>query len=343
MTYDLIVIGTGPGGYVCAIRAAQLGMKVAVVEKRATHGGTCLNVGCIPVKGAAACVRAVCRGRGTRLRRDGHQGRKPELDLAAMLAFKDEGVTGQRPGRRIPAQEEQDRLLPRHWPHRRAGKVEVTAADGKTQTLETKNIVIATGSEVARLKGIDIDEKRIISSTGALSLTKVPKKLVVIGAGVYRARARLGVAAARFGGHRGRDASTASLPGLDGEVGKQFQRILEKQGIAFKLGTKVTGVEASGKSLKAKVEPAKGGAAETLECDVVLVSIGRVPYTEGLGLTERASSSTTRPRSVDDRITRPTCPASTPSATSSPGRCWRTRPRTRASPSPRSWPARPVT
>jgi dihydrolipoamide dehydrogenase len=165
------------------------------------------------------------------------------------------------------------------------GKVEVSGADGKAQTLETKNIVIATGSDVAKLKGIEIDEKRIVSSTGALSLDKVPEKMIVVGAGV------IGLELGSVWRRLGAEVTVVEfldriLPGMDGEVAKQFQRMLEKQGMTFKLGAKVTGVDTSGKKLKAQIEPAAGGAAESIEADVILVAIGRVAYTEALGLKE---------------------------------------------------------
>ena len=182
------------------------------------------------------------------------------------------------------------------------GKVEVKGADGKTQTLETKNIVIATGSDVARLKGIEIDEKRVVSSTGALSLDKVPGKLLVVGAGV------IGLELGSVWRRLGADVTVVefldgALPGMDGEVRRQAQRLLEKQGMTFKLSSKVTAVDTSGKTLKVKVEPAKGGTAETLDADVVLVSIGRVPYTEGLGLKEAGVALDERGRvTVDDHF-----------------------------------------
>ena len=208
---------------------------------------------------------------------------KPSVDLAAMLKYKDKGVDGNVKG--VEYLLKKNKIDAFHGSARivAAGKVEVKAADGKTQTLDAKNIVIATGSDVVRLKGIDIDEKRIVSSTGALELDKVPGKLLIVGAGIIGLELgsvwrRLGaqVTVVEFLDH--------ILPGLDGEVGRQFQRILQKQGIAFKLSSKVTAVDTSGKTLKAKVEPAAGGAAETIDADVVLVAIGRVPYTEGLGL-----------------------------------------------------------
>jgi dihydrolipoamide dehydrogenase len=301
MSYDLIVIGTGPGGYVCAIRAAQLGMKVAVVEKRATHGGTCLNVGCIPSKALLHASEAFEEA-GHSFAKMGIGVGKPKLDLKAMLAFKDEAVDGNVKG--VDFLFKKNKIDPFFGTGRivAAGKVEVKGNDGKTQTLETKNIVIATGSDVARLKGIEIDEKRIISSTGALTLDKVPEKMLVIGAGV------IGLELGSVWRRLGSEVTVVEfldriLPGIDSEVGRQTQRLLEKQGMTFKLGSKVTGVDASGKKLKAKIEPAKGGAAETIEADVVLVSIGRVPYIEGLGLKDAGVGVDERGRvAVDDHF-----------------------------------------
>src|ERR1700738_4899215 len=251
MPYDLVVIGSGPGGYVCAIRAAQLGMKVAVVEKEKTFGGTCLNIGCIPSK---ALLHASERYEeaGHMLGRMGINVGAPRLDLSAMMAFKDEGVDGNVKGvaflfkkNKIDSHIGVGRILA-------PGKVEV-AANGKSETLDTKAIVIATGSDVARLRGIDIDEKRIVSSTGALVLDKVPERLLVVGAGVIGLE--LGSVWRRLGSQGIRSALLArSLPGMDSEVCRQVQRIFEKQGIVFKLSSKVTGVEAAGKTLKATVQ-----------------------------------------------------------------------------------------
>jgi dihydrolipoamide dehydrogenase len=284
MSYDLIVIGTGPGGYVCAIRAAQLGLKVAVVEKRATHGGTCLNVGCIPSK-ALLHASELFEEAGHSFAKMGIGVSKPKLDLKTMLGFKDEAVDGNVKGVEFLLKKNKIDSFFGTARIAAAGKIDVAGNDGKQQTLETKNIVIATGSDVARLKGIEIDEKRIISSTGALTLDKVPEKLLVIGAGVIGLE--LGSVWRRLGSEVVVvEFLDGILPGMDSEVRKQSQRLLEKQGMGFKLGSKVTAVDTSGKRLKATIEPAKGGAAETIEADVVLVSIGRVPYTEGLGLKE---------------------------------------------------------
>jgi dihydrolipoamide dehydrogenase len=297
MSYDLIVIGTGPGGYVCAIRAAQLGLKVAVVEKRATHGGTCLNVGCIPSKALLHASERYAEAA------DGFAAMgikvKPELDLAAMLAFKDQGVKGNVDGvefllkkNKIDAVQGTGRIAG-------TGKVEVTSAGGKKQMLETKAIVIATGSEVASLPGITIDEKRIVSSTGALALPEVPKRMAVIGAGY------IGLEIGSVWSRLGAEVTVVEMldrvaPGLDAEIAKQLQRTLAKQGLAFKLGTKVVSVDSKGQSLKLTLEPGAGGKSETLECDVVLVAVGRVPNTQGLGLAELGVKTDNRGRVIVD-------------------------------------------
>jgi dihydrolipoamide dehydrogenase len=282
MAYDLIIIGTGPGGYVCAIRAAQLGLKTAVVEKRATFGGTCLNVGCIPSK-ALLHASELFEETGHTFGKMGIGVSAPKLDLPAMMAFKDQGVDGNVKG--VDFLLKKNKVDTFHGAGRIAapGKVEVKGDDGKTQKLETKSIVIATGSDVARLKGIEIDEKRIVSSTGALVLDKVPEHLLVVGAGVIGLE--LGSVWRRLGAQMTVvEFLDGVLPGMDGEVRRQAQRLFEKQGMAFKLSSKVTAVDTSGKRLKATIEPVKGGTAETIEADVVLVAIGRVPYTNGLGL-----------------------------------------------------------
>jgi len=297
MSYDLIVIGTGPGGYVGAIRAAQLGLKVAVVEKRATHGGTCLNVGCIPSKALLHASEAYAEA--------GHgfaaMGIKvePKLDLPAMLAFKDQGVKGNVDGvafllrkHKIDHFHGTGRILG-------PGKVEVIFINGEKQLVEAKAIAIATGSEVANLPGITIDEQRIISSTGALSLPEVAKRLVVIGAGY------IGLELGSVWSRLGSAVTVVEMldrvaPGLDGEVAKQLQRALTKQGLAFKLGVKVAGIDATGKSLKLTLEPAQGGKPETFECDVVLVAVGRVPNTQDLGLAEEGVRCDNRGRVIVD-------------------------------------------
>jgi dihydrolipoamide dehydrogenase len=282
-TYDLVVIGTGPGGYVCAVRAAQLGMKVAVVEKNPTLGGTCLNVGCMPSK-ALLHASELFEEAAHSFAKMGISVSAPKLDLPSMMNFKQQGIDGNVKGVEFLMKKNKIDVIHGTGRILGAGKVEVSG-NPSTQLIETKNIVIATGSDIARLKGIEIDEKRIVSSTGALSLPGVPGKLLIVGAGV------IGLELGSVWHRLGAEVVVVEfldriLPGIDGEVAKQFQRILEKQGFAFKLGAKVTGIDTSGNRLAAKVEPATGGPSETLEADVVLVCIGRVPYTEGLGLKE---------------------------------------------------------
>ena len=282
MPYDLIVIGSGPGGYVSAIRAAQLGMKTAVVEKWATFGGTCLNIGCIPSK-AMLNASELYEEAAHKFAEMGIKVGAPSIDLAAMLKYKQGAVDGNVKG--VDYLFKKNKIETFHGAGRIAapGKVEVKNADGKAQLLETKNIVIATGSDAARLNGIDFDEKRIVSSSGALELPAVPKKLLIVGAGI------IGLELGSVWRRLGAEVTIVEfldhiLPGIDSEVAKQFHRVLQKQGIAVRLSSKVAGVDSAGKVLKVKIEPAAGGAAEILEADVVLVAIGRVPYTEGLGL-----------------------------------------------------------
>jgi dihydrolipoamide dehydrogenase len=284
MTYDLTIIGTGPGGYVCAIRAAQLGMKVAVVEKRAAHGGTCLNVGCIPSKALLHASERFAEA-GHHFATMGIKVPGPKLDLAGMMGFKQAAVDGNTKGvefllkkNKITAFRGSGRILGR-------GKVEVTPDKGKAEVIETKHIVIATGSDPARLKGVEVDEKIIVTSTGALELAKVPGHLVVIGAGVIGLE--LGSVWQRLGSKvTVIEYLDRILPGMDGEIAKQFQRIITRQGVKIQLASKVTSVKTSAKGATMAVEPVKGGTAETLKADVVLVATGRAPYTQGLGLDE---------------------------------------------------------
>jgi len=298
MPYDLIVIGSGPGGYVCAIRAAQLGLKIAVVEKWPTFGGTCLNIGCIPSK-AMLNASELYEEAAHKFAEMGIRVGTPAIDLATMLKYRQQAVDGNVKG--VDYLFRKNKIETFHGAGRIAapGKVEVKNADGKAQILETKAIVVATGSDVARLNGIEIDEKRIVSSTGALDLAAVPKKLLIVGAGIIGLELgsvwrRLGaqVTIVEFLDH--------ILPGIDSELGKQFHRILQKQGIAVRLSSKVTAIDTAGKTLKVKVEPATGGAAEMLDADIVLVAIGRVPFTEGLGLEEVGVRKDNRGRVVVD-------------------------------------------
>ncbi len=282
MAYDLIVIGSGPGGYVCAIRAAQLGLKTAVVEKDKTFGGTCLNIGCIPSK-ALLHASELFEEAGHDFGKMGIKVGAPALDLPAMMKFKDEGVDGNVKGVAYLFKKNKIDTFQGVGRVAAPGKVEVTAADGKKEIVETRNIVIATGSDVARLRGVTIDEKRIVSSTGALVLPSVPKKLLVVGAGV------IGLELGSVWRRLGSEVIVVEfldriLPGMDLDVAKSFQRMLQKQGVTFKLSSKVAAIDSSGAKLKASIEPAAGGAAETIEADVAIICVGRVPYTEGLGL-----------------------------------------------------------
>jgi dihydrolipoyl dehydrogenase len=284
MPYDLVVIGSGPAGYVCAIRAAQLGLKTAVVEKWATYGGTCLNIGCIPSKAllhASELFEEASHG----LSAFGIEVAAPKLNLKAMMAHKDATVKANVDGvaflfkkNKIDGIRGLGRILS-------AGKVEVKSDDGSTQTLETKSIVIATGSDVTPLPGVTIDEKRIVSSTGALALSAPPKKLLVIGAGIIGLE--LGSVWRRLGSEvEVIEYLDRILPGIDLETAKQFQRLMEKQGVKFHLSRKVTKAEVTKSGVTLSVEPAAGGEANAMTGDVVLVSIGRRPMTDGLGLKE---------------------------------------------------------
>jgi len=274
--FDVTIIGTGPGGYVCAIRAAQLGLKVAVVEKRASHGGTCLNVGCIPSKALLHATELYAEA--------GHSFAKmgitvqPSFDLAKMMGFKQEAIDGNTKG--IDFLFKKNKVTAFRGEGRIVAPGKVAVGD---QTIEAKSIVIATGSDVAKLKGIDIDEQQIVSSTGALALGKVPEHLAVIGAGVIGLE--LGSVYQRLGAKvTVVEYLDRILPGMDGEVAKTFQRLLQRQGFGFKLSSKVTAAAKAGAKVKLAVEPAAGGAAEVIEADALLVAVGRVPYTEGLGL-----------------------------------------------------------
>jgi dihydrolipoamide dehydrogenase len=285
MAYDVVVIGTGPGGYVCAIKAAQLGLKTAVVEKLPTHGGTCVNVGCIPSKALLHASEIFMEAQHS----FANLGVEvtPKLNLKQMLAHKTQTVEQNTKGLDFLMKKNKIDVLRGTGRIVAAGKVSVTGADGKSQEVETKNIVIATGSNVAGIPGVDVafDEKVILSSTGALDLPKVPGHLVVVGGGVIGLE--LGSVWARLGAKvTVVEYLDTILGGMDGEVAKQTQRLLAKQGMDFKLGAKVTGVAKGKKGATVTFEPVKGGAAETIEADAVLVATGRKPYTEGLGLAE---------------------------------------------------------
>ncbi|MBK9081389.1 MAG: dihydrolipoyl dehydrogenase [Rhizobiales bacterium] len=299
MSYDLIVIGAGPGGYVCAIRAAQLGLKTAVVEKRKTYGGTCLNVGCIPSKAllhASEMFAEADHG----LAALGVVVAKPKLDMAALMKHKDDTVGANVSGVAFLLKKNKVDGVIGAAEIVAPGKVKVTAGDGSTKELETKAIVIATGSDVAGIPGVEVafDEKAIVSSTGALSLAKVPGKMIVVGAGV------IGLELGSVWRRLGAEVTVVEyldriLPGMDGEVAKQFQRLLEKQGVAFNLSAKVTGVTKTKKGASVTFSPVAGGDAQTIEGDVVLVATGRRPYTDGLGL-DKVGVATERGRVVID-------------------------------------------
>ena len=282
MNYDVVIIGSGPGGYVCAIRAAQLGMKVAVVEKMKTLGGTCLNIGCIPSK-ALLHASEMFDEAGHGLGALGVVVSPPKLDLAAMMKHKDATVAANVNGVAYLFKKNKIDWVSGEGRIAAPGRVIVKDAGGKEATLETKAIVIATGSDFARLPGVEIDEKTIVSSTGALSLPTPPKKLIVVGAGV------IGLELGSVWRRLGSEVTVVEfldhvLTGIDGEVGKFMQRALEKQGFAFHLGHKLAKVETAAAGVKATIEPSAGGEAKTIDADVVLVAVGRRPVTEGLGL-----------------------------------------------------------
>ena len=285
-SYDVVVIGAGPGGYVCAIKAAQLGLKTAIVEKRTTFGGTCVNVGCIPSKALLHASEMLLEAQHS-FADLGIDVGTPKFDLKKMLAHKERTVEQNTKGLDFLMKKNKIDTFRGTGKVLAAGKVAINGEDGKEQTVETKNIVIATGSDVAGIPGVEVafDEKVVVSSTGALELAKVPAHLIVVGGGVIGLE--LGSVWARLGAKvTVVEYLDTILGGMDSEVAKQFQRMLEKQGMTFKLGAKVTAVAKAKKGASVTFEPAKGGEAETLEADVVLVSTGRKPFTEGLGLKE---------------------------------------------------------
>lgn len=334
--FDVIIIGAGPGGYTMAIRCAQLGMNTAVVEKDAGLGGTCTNVGCIPSKAllhSSELYHTAAHGftqHGIKI------AGKIDIDLPAMMAQKQSVVTASNKGIEFLFKKNKITLLKGFGKLLGGGKVEV---DGESKgTYSAKHIVIATGSEVTPLKGIEIDEKQVVSSTGALKLPSVPKSMVVIGGGVIGLE--LGSVWLRLGAEvTVVEFLDRILPTNDGEVSKQMQRILAKQGMKFKLGTKVTAAKPGKTGVTLTMEPAAGGDKEEVAADVVLVSIGRRPFTTGLGLPPACSSTSaaaSRPTVISTRRPR----ASMRSAMPSSGRCWRIRRMKRAWCWRRCWPAR---
>jgi dihydrolipoamide dehydrogenase len=280
--YDLVVIGSGPGGYVAAIRAAQLGLKTACVEKRETLGGTCLNIGCIPSK-ALLYSSELFEQTSHDLARHGIKVPGVALDLAAMMAQKDRVVAANVAGVAFLFKKNKVDWIKGSARIAAPGLVEVAQSEGGRRQVTTRHILIATGSEVTPLPGIAIDEKRIISSTGGLSLPAVPKHLVVVGGGY------IGLELGSVWRRLGAEVTVIEfldriLPGMDGEVSKVMERLLQRQGISFRLGTKVTVAESGEAGVTLTLEPAKGGPAETLAADVVLVAVGRRPHVAGLGL-----------------------------------------------------------
>ena len=286
MAYDVVVIGSGPGGYVAAIKAAQLGLKTAVIEKRATFGGTCLNIGCIPSK-ALLYASEIFAETGHSFEQLGVETGEPKLNLEKMLAHKDATVASNVNGVAFLFKKNKIDTFRGTGKVVASGKVVVTGEDGKAQDIEAKNIIIASGSDVAGIPGVkvEIDEKVIVSSTGALEFRKVPASLVVVGGGVIGLE--LGSVWARLGSKvTVVEYLDMILGGMDGEVAKQFQRMLAKQGIEFRLGSKVTGVVKGKKGATVTFEPVKGGAAETIQADAVLIATGRKAFTDNAGLAE---------------------------------------------------------
>ena len=303
--FDVAVIGGGPGGYVTAIRAAQLGLKTACIEKHSRLGGTCLNVGCIPSKALLQSSELYDEA-GHAFAQHGIAVAGLKLDLAQMLARKDKVVQELTGGIEFLFRKNKITWIKGDASLAGSGAVQVVGADGKS-TIAAKHIVIATGSEVMPLPGIAIDEKQIVSSTGALALPQVPKTMVVVGGGY------IGLEMGTVWRRLGADVTVVEfvdriVPGMDGEIAKQLQRILGKQGIKFRLGAKVTAAKPAETGVALTLEPAKGGAAEQLSADVVLVSIGRRPFTAGLGLDKAGVALDERGRIKTDQQYRTSVP-----------------------------------
>jgi len=299
--YDLVVVGGGPGGYVAAIRAAQLGMRTACVESRGSLGGTCLNVGCIPSKAllqSSELYAAACLG----LEAHGIKVKGVGLDLDAMMDRKDGVVEDLTKGIEYLLRKNKVEYVAGCGRFGAADAVVVALNEGGERTLKAQRIIIATGSEPTTLPGVEIDEKRIVSSTGALNLEAVPGALVVIGGGYIGLE--LGSVWARLGARvTVVEFLDRLVPGMDGEIAKHLQRVLKKQGLAFKLSTKVTAAKIKRSGVELSIEPAQGGKAEKLVADVALVSIGRRPYTDGLGLAEVGLKTNNQGRiSVNERF-----------------------------------------
>ena len=295
--FDVIIIGGGPGGYNAAIRAGQLGLKSACIDKRGTFGGTCLNIGCIPSK-ALLYTSELFEEADIKLPKLGIRT-TVQLDLAGMMAHKAKVVGELTKGVEFLLKKNKSEAIVGEARIAGAGKVDVKFADGSMRTLDTKHIVIATGSDVAPLPGVTIDEDRIVSSTGALALKSVPKRMLVVGAGY------IGLELGSVWRRIGSDVTIVEFldrvtPGLDAEVAKQFQRILTRQGMKFHLSTRVVAVEKKGDALVATLEPSQGGTQRTLEADIVLVAIGRRPFTDNLGLSDVGAKLDARGRVITD-------------------------------------------
>ena len=280
--YDAVIIGGGPGGYNAAIRLGQLGKRALCVEKRGTLGGTCLNVGCIPSK-ALLRVSELFEESKDHYPALGIKTNGVTFDLGAMMAHKDKTVEGLTKGVEFLFKKNKVEYAIGAGAFAGGSKVEIRANDGTTRSVEAKSIIIATGSEATPLPGISVNEEDIVSSTGALKLKDVPRRLLVIGAGY------IGLEMGSVWRRLGSQVTVVEFldritPGLDGEVAKNFQRILAKQGMVFKLGAKVVGVDRKNGALQVSVEPAAGGPREIIETDIVLSSIGRRPYTQGLAM-----------------------------------------------------------
>ncbi|CAA6603951.1 Dihydrolipoyl dehydrogenase [Rhodospirillaceae bacterium LM-1] len=280
--FDLVVIGGGPGGYVAAIRAAQLGLKAACVEKRGTLGGTCLNVGCIPSKALLTSSHHF-EAAGHEFARHGVKLGGIELDLPAMMSHKDKVVADNTKGIEFLFKKNKVTYFVGSGHIAAPGQVDVSLNAGGDEKLSAKAILIATGSDVMRLPGIEIDEKKIVSSTGALALSKVPKSMAVIGAGV------IGLELGSVWRRLGADVTVIEyldriLPPFDGEVAKHAQRILAKQGMNFKLSRKVVAAKSGKSGVTLSTEAAAGGSPEDVQAECVLVAVGRKPYADALGL-----------------------------------------------------------
>ena len=280
-SYDVVIIGGGPGGYNAAIRAGQLGLTVACIEMRETLGGTCLNVGCMPSK-ALLHASEMFEAANGEFAKIGIEV-TPKLNLPVMMAQKSESVTALTKGIEFLFKKNKATWIKGRGRITGPGTVEVEAADGSKSTLKAKDIVIATGSEPTPLPGVEFVPGKVVDSTGALSLTAVPKKLIVVGAGI------IGLELGSVWRRLGAEVTVVEYlpritPGMDSDLATAFQRVLTKQGMTFKLGSKVTGSKVVKDGVELTIEPAAGGAAETLTGDVVLVAIGRRPYTAGLGL-----------------------------------------------------------